>query len=231
MAHGSTKNISMKIDKNAKWWWATIKNIKKDDETSYIEVTEADNRENVDTSSNYIEGNLHFIKIGIGDYEGNEYPTVALYLLDDDNNVYQLSCNFKRLTIMMRGILLKLLTLDNYNNIRISVHGNKDDFKNFSMKHNDEKVEHYFLTKDEQIAFITLYEKGGKEYKDYFKLDQEVIRLVEENIIPKLSGYREPNEEKPIQSSSSSNNNTEQQEAAPEEEVHFEPKKNKPAPF
>jgi hypothetical protein len=136
----------------------------------------------------FIEGDLFKIKIGRskGTEEYPEKDTIMFYLRDKAvNENYTLSGNFGSISMVVRALMNKLLSLKDFNDIHIGVFKNKEGWPNLVFKSHGEKVE-YMFDKDETKIHVTAVEYQGKTMNDYTKLDQMLLEKIKEVVIPQL---------------------------------------------
>jgi hypothetical protein len=174
--------------------YLTFKNLRKPDEAPYIEAYHGP--ENI-TKHMAIVGELVKINFGEGEYEKKKFPTVELILKDEDTT-YKLRCGMGKWTGIMRTLLNSLLSLESYDNLNIAIFGKKDEWKNVSVKQNDEKVD-WFLSLDEQKEFKETVTFKGETQTDYTKLENKLKELCESKINAILS-ITHKNEPKPSES-------------------------------
>lgn len=167
----------------------TFMNLSKDDDKAYFEVYDPEQRENID-ECDFVEGKLIEIKFGDGEFKDKSetYKTVEIILFDEESNTrYKLKCKFQRFTIVMRNILNRLLTAKSFDNIYIAYFGNKGEYKNVSVRCNNEKLDYMYSYQelDEKVDHIK--DKSGKTIKnDYSDLDEFLIEKINDIVVPQL---------------------------------------------
>jgi hypothetical protein len=158
--------------------YLTIKGLKKDAEKIYIEKYEGKNVEGKHYKS--VEGNLVKITFPDKEYESKKYKGCCIYLKDKDET-YVLKSGFDKITNIIRSILNQILNLKSFDNIKITVKGGENDYKNAWVSQNDNKAG-FYLSLDEINALIEKYTINGDTVKSYSKLDERFIELVELSI-------------------------------------------------
>lgn len=176
----------------------TFENSRKDDDQAYISIYDRNAGEKGETvgQCNYVEGDLVGIKFGEGSYENDKYKTVVLTLKDNETNTYyKVKCRFDKMTLLMRGVLNRLLTATSMEQVKISYFGNKGEYKNVSVKSHGEKLEYMFSQDTLKPYIFPITDRQGVVLKnDYTDLDKFLMEQVEAMIIPQLPKQTEKQE-------------------------------------
>lgn len=158
--------------------YLTIKGLKKDAEKIYIEKYEGKNVEGKHYKS--VEGDLVKITFPNKEYDGKKYKGCCIYLKDNDET-YVLKCSFDKITNLIRSIINQILNLKSFENIKITVKGAENDYKNAWVSQNDAKAG-FYLSLEEINALIEKFTINGDTVKSYSKLDERLMELVELSI-------------------------------------------------
>ena len=174
----------------------TFENSRKEDDAAEFSVYHGIKKEIIDRCT-FVEGNLVGIKFGEGDYEGDKYKTCVVSLQDPESKeYYRIKCRFDKMTQIMRGLLNRLLTLKSCENIKISYYGNKGEYKNVSVRQNDEKVEWMFQNDALKPYIFPIEDRKGNVLKnDYTDLDNFFQEQVEAILVPLMPEPHQPKEE------------------------------------
>jgi len=175
-----------------------FKNLKKEDDEAIIEIYDPAKGEVVDNAT-YVEGMLYDITFGKAEYKEDEFKTVKVKLVDGDER-YIVSFGFKgSITRLARNVLNKLLSCSDFNQIKISYFGRKDEWKNVSVTCNGKEAEYYLSLEEIKSLKKEYKDDKGKIIKtDYTSLNEYLESKINEIIRPlfcKLPDVEETKEE------------------------------------
>lgn len=195
MAHGNTSNFD--------YLWCRLKNTKKEEDAGYIQVTHA-KTEKIEQCG-FIEGELVSIKFTEKEWEGKLLKGVKIGL-KDGNSFYVLDIGE---SFNSRNLLNKLLNAKEFNDIKISFFGKKDDWKNISVMSNGVKLEYLFSKEDTATMVDIIKDKNGVVVKtDYSDVNDFLKKKVNEIIVPRLK-YAEATHEAELEKESEKHYNKE----------------------